>query len=92
MITARDAMLIDINGPPMPPGFIGYPPAPPMPQMPHLPPPTVTPFCYPTVCVPQFGLLIMARFHDGRNIAESACRKCKKNYIVINNGRLKRKT
>ncbi|XP_072941087.1 IST1 homolog isoform X2 [Epargyreus clarus] len=44
----RDAMLIDINGPPMPPGFIGYPPQPPMPQMPNLPPPTVTPFSYPT--------------------------------------------
>lgn len=47
---ARDAMLIDINGPPMPPGFIGYPPAP-MPnmtQMPNLPPPASQPFNYPT--------------------------------------------
>nr|XP_026490149.1 IST1 homolog isoform X1 [Vanessa tameamea] len=44
---SHDAMLIDINGPPNPPGFIGYPP-PPMPQMPNLPPPTVSPFNYPT--------------------------------------------
>ncbi|XP_013178266.1 PREDICTED: IST1 homolog isoform X2 [Papilio xuthus] len=48
----RDALLIDINGPPMPPGFIGYPPQPPMPQMPsmpNLPGPTVQPFSYPSV-------------------------------------------
>ncbi|CAG9560677.1 unnamed protein product [Danaus chrysippus] len=45
----RDAMLIDINGPPNPPGFIGYPSQQPMPQMPSLPPPTVTPFNYPSV-------------------------------------------
>ncbi|XP_046960704.1 IST1 homolog isoform X2 [Vanessa cardui] len=47
---SRDAMLIDINGPPNPPGFIGYPPAPmpQMSQMPNLPPPTVTPFNYPS--------------------------------------------
>ncbi|XP_030038768.1 IST1 homolog isoform X2 [Manduca sexta] len=44
----RDALLIDINGPPMPPGFIGYPPQPPMP-MPNLPPPNVEPFSYPSV-------------------------------------------
>ncbi|XP_050342897.1 IST1 homolog isoform X2 [Nymphalis io] len=44
---SRDAMLIDINGPPNPPGFIGYP-TPPMPQMPNLPPPTVSPFNYPS--------------------------------------------
>ncbi|XP_063890303.1 IST1 homolog isoform X2 [Helicoverpa armigera] len=45
----RDAMLIDINGPPMPPGFIGYPQQPPM-SMPNLPgpPPSVTPFAYPS--------------------------------------------
>uniref|UniRef100_A0A2H1WUB6 SFRICE_028014 n=1 Tax=Spodoptera frugiperda TaxID=7108 RepID=A0A2H1WUB6_SPOFR len=42
-------MLIDINGPPMPPGFIGYPQQPAM-SMPNLPPPppTVTPFAYPS--------------------------------------------
>ncbi|XP_050681709.1 IST1 homolog isoform X1 [Leptidea sinapis] len=45
---ARDAMLIDINGPPNPPGFIGYPSQPNMPQMPNLPPPNVTPFQYPS--------------------------------------------
>ncbi|XP_041976563.1 IST1 homolog isoform X2 [Aricia agestis] len=45
---ARDAMLIDINGPPNPPGFIGYPAPPPMPQMPNLPPPTGQPFSYPS--------------------------------------------
>ncbi|XP_023940137.1 IST1 homolog isoform X2 [Bicyclus anynana] len=45
---ARDAMLIDINGPPNPPGFIGYPQPPQLPQMPSLPPPTVTPFNYPS--------------------------------------------
>ncbi|XP_013137173.1 PREDICTED: IST1 homolog isoform X2 [Papilio polytes] len=51
----RDALLIDINGPPMPPGFIGFPSQPPMPQMPSmpsvptLPGPTVQPFSYPTV-------------------------------------------
>ncbi|XP_045764568.1 IST1 homolog isoform X2 [Maniola jurtina] len=44
---AKDAMLIDINGPANPPGFIGYP-TPPMPQMPNLPPPNVTPFNYPS--------------------------------------------
>ncbi|XP_068630317.1 IST1 homolog isoform X2 [Battus philenor] len=44
----RDALLIDINGPPMPPGFIGFPPQPPMPQMPNLPGPTVQPFSYPS--------------------------------------------
>ncbi|XP_075970870.1 increased sodium tolerance 1-like protein [Anticarsia gemmatalis] len=48
----RDALLIDINSPPMPPGFIGFPqqPLPNMPPMPSLPPqgPTVTPFNYPT--------------------------------------------
>ncbi|XP_063379023.1 IST1 homolog [Cydia fagiglandana] len=44
----RDAMLIDINGPPMPPGFIGFPQPPALPQMPNLPPPTVTPFSYPS--------------------------------------------
>ncbi|XP_063361461.1 IST1 homolog [Cydia amplana] len=44
----RDAMLIDINGPPMPPGFIGFPQPPPLPHMPNLPPPTVTPFSYPS--------------------------------------------
>ncbi|CAD0197997.1 unnamed protein product [Chrysodeixis includens] len=46
----RDAMLIDINGPPMPPGFIGYPPQPPM-NMPSgpPPPPNVTPFSYPSM-------------------------------------------
>lgn len=43
----HDALLIDVNGPPMPPGFIGYPPQPTM-QMPNLPPPTVQPFTYPT--------------------------------------------
>lgn len=42
-------MLIDINGPPMPPGFIGFPPQPPMPQMPNLPQPNVQPFSYPSV-------------------------------------------
>lgn len=42
----RDALLIDINGPPMPPGFIGYPNPPPMPHLPDLPP--VQPFAYPT--------------------------------------------
>ncbi|XP_045524025.1 IST1 homolog isoform X2 [Pieris brassicae] len=46
---ARDAMLIDINGPPNPPGFIGYPQPPSMSQMPNLPPPTVTPFNYPSM-------------------------------------------
>ncbi|KAI8429182.1 hypothetical protein MSG28_007719 [Choristoneura fumiferana] len=42
----RDAMLIDINGPPMPPGFIGFPqpPGPPGPP----PPPPVQPFSYPS--------------------------------------------
>ncbi|CAH0728957.1 unnamed protein product, partial [Brenthis ino] len=46
---ARDAMLIDINGPPNPPGFIGYPPTQ-MPAMPNMPPPppVVTPFNYPS--------------------------------------------
>ncbi|XP_038210725.1 IST1 homolog isoform X2 [Zerene cesonia] len=47
----RDALLIDINGPPNPPGFIGYPPQPPMPQMtqmPNLPAPSVAPFSYPS--------------------------------------------
>ncbi|XP_047985837.1 IST1 homolog isoform X2 [Leguminivora glycinivorella] len=44
----RDAMLIDINGPPMPPGFIGFPQPPALPQLPNLPPPTVTPFSYPS--------------------------------------------
>ncbi|KAJ8732956.1 hypothetical protein PYW07_015555 [Mythimna separata] len=49
----RDAMLIDINGPPMPPGFIGYPQQPAM-SMPDLPPgggpppPNMQPFSYPT--------------------------------------------
>lgn len=42
MLTGREAMLIDINGPPMPPGFIGFPIQPPM-------PPNVQPFSYPTV-------------------------------------------
>ncbi|KAJ0179727.1 hypothetical protein K1T71_004318 [Dendrolimus kikuchii] len=42
----REATLIDINGPPMPPGFIGYPSQPPMPMMPNLP--NVQPFSYPT--------------------------------------------
>lgn len=47
----RDAMLIDINGPPMPPGFIGYPQAPGMPSLPNMPPPppNVTPFQYPNL-------------------------------------------
>ncbi|XP_026739643.1 IST1 homolog isoform X2 [Trichoplusia ni] len=46
----RDAMLIDINGPPMPPGFIGYPNQPPM-NMPGgpPPPPNVQPFSYPSM-------------------------------------------
>ncbi|CAH2075513.1 unnamed protein product, partial [Iphiclides podalirius] len=47
----RDALLIDINGPPMPPGFIGFPPQPQMPQMsqmPNLPQPRAQPFSYPT--------------------------------------------
>ncbi|KAH9634249.1 hypothetical protein HF086_012711 [Spodoptera exigua] len=46
----RDAMLIDINGPPMPPGFIGYPQQPTMtmPNLPSGPPPSVTPFSYPS--------------------------------------------
>ncbi|XP_039749321.1 IST1 homolog isoform X2 [Pararge aegeria] len=45
----RDAMLIDINGPPNPPGFINYPQPPQMPQLPNLPPPpNVTPFSYPS--------------------------------------------
>ena len=53
-------MLIDINGPPNPPGFIGYPP-PPMAQMPSMPPPppTVTPFNYPSVC----NLFLIYIFH-----------------------------
>ncbi|GBP48925.1 IST1 homolog [Eumeta japonica] len=40
----KDALLIDIGGPPQPPGFIGFP------QMPNLPPPPpmVQPFMYPT--------------------------------------------
>ncbi|XP_045492869.1 IST1 homolog isoform X1 [Colias croceus] len=49
---ARDALLIDINGPPNPPGFIGYPPQPQMPQMtqmPNLPQSSVTPFSYPSI-------------------------------------------
>lgn len=43
-------MLIDINGPPMPPGFIGYPNQPPM-NMPGgpPPPPNVQPFSYPSM-------------------------------------------
>lgn len=49
---ARDAMLIDFNGPPMPPGFIGYPqpPMPGMPPMPNMPPqgPNIQPFSYPS--------------------------------------------
>ncbi|XP_045534279.1 IST1 homolog isoform X2 [Papilio machaon] len=44
----RDALLIDINGPPMPPGFIGFPSQPPMPQMPSMPGSTVQPFSYPS--------------------------------------------
>ncbi|KAL4710445.1 hypothetical protein ACJJTC_008847 [Scirpophaga incertulas] len=43
----HDALLIDMNGPPQPPGFIGYPHPPPLPAMPNLPPPSVTPFNYP---------------------------------------------
>ncbi|CAH0407897.1 unnamed protein product [Chilo suppressalis] len=43
----RDALLIDINGPPMPPGFIGYPPQPQMPNLPNMPPTTGSPFNYP---------------------------------------------
>lgn len=43
-------MLIDINGPPNPPGFIGYPP-PPLPQTSSMPPPSVKPFNYQYVCI-----------------------------------------
>lgn len=42
---SRDAMLIDINGPPNPPGFIGYPP-PPLPQTSSMTPPSGKPFNY----------------------------------------------
>ncbi|KAJ2946910.1 hypothetical protein O0L34_g16251 [Tuta absoluta] len=42
----RDALLIDIGGPPQPPGFIGFPQLPNMPNLP--PPPSVTPFQYPS--------------------------------------------
>ncbi|KAM3961585.1 increased sodium tolerance 1-like protein [Aphomia sociella] len=42
----RDALLIDTSGPPMPPGFIGYPQPPPIPLLPDLPP--LQPFNYPT--------------------------------------------
>ncbi|KAL0891921.1 hypothetical protein ABMA27_015167 [Loxostege sticticalis] len=43
----RDALLIDIGGPPNPPGFIGYPQPPQLPNMPNMPPPGM-PFSYPS--------------------------------------------